>query len=383
MRWPNTIRTKRLLLRPWREGDADALFRYASDPAVGPAAGWKPHESIEESRRVLRDVLMVPEVYAIELIERPDEAVGAIGLTSPSPRLDVPKGQAELGYWIGRPFWGKGYMTEAVRAILRHAFLDLGLSAVWASSNADNDRSRRVQEGVGMALRRHADRTDDSGMTRELDVRQLTREEWERSLTADPTDGTTIGRQQVELSHILATIPLVARIRSGGQTGADRGGLDAARDAGVPICGWCPPGGLAEDLTEPPGVLALYPELVEGHASGYVERTAWNVRDSHATLIVAPDGLEPRSGTEMTAIFAEQMERPYLVIEGWSVKEGVARALTWLSGLGSRGLTLNVAGPRESKLPGVYDTTRAIVSGVLADASRKPQPSEGSHELQN
>ena len=83
----------------------------------------------------------------------------------------------------------------------------------------------------------------------------------------------------------------------------------------VPICGWCPPGGLAEDYPEPPGLLAEYPELVEGASSGYVERTAWNVRDSHATLIVAPDGIPPRGGTEMTRIFAERFGRPVMRAE--------------------------------------------------------------------
>ena len=133
----------------------------------------------------------------------------------------------------------------------------------------------------------------------------------------------------------------------------------------MPICGWCPPGGLAEDLPEPPGLLALYPELREGAATGYVERTAWNVRDSHATLIVSPGGLEPRSGTEMTAIFAERMGRPVLVLEGADAGAGAEEALAWLESLGMRAITLNVAGPRESKMPGVYELTHDIVTRIL------------------
>jgi len=172
-----------------------------------------------------------------------------------------------------------------------------------------------------------------------------------------------IAEQQREAAQIIAEVPRISRIRSGGQTGADRGGLDAARTCGVPICGWCPPGGLAEDFPEAPGLLAAYPELVEGQAQGYVERTAWNVRDSHATLIVAPAGLEPQSGTEMTALFARHYERPCLVVSG-SEPNLVEQVQAWLQGLG-RGLTLNVAGPRESKTPGTYRLTFDLVEQVL------------------
>lgn len=77
--------------------------------------------------------------------------------------------------------------------------------------------------------------------------------------------------------------PLFAAIRSGGQTGVDRGALDAARAAGVPIVGWCPAGGWAEDLTETPGLLTDYPELRETPSPEPAQRTEWNVRDSDVT----------------------------------------------------------------------------------------------------
>lgn len=178
---------------------------------------------------------------------------------------------------------------------------------------------------------------------------------------ADPTTPGYVARQQEEARELAAGIGRIARVRSGGQTGADRGGLDAARACGVPICGWCPPGGLAEDHLKAPGLLADYPELKEAPTGGYVGRTALNVRDSHATLIVAPDGLEPRSGTEMTARFAEAYGRPCLVVAGAGERDEV---LGWLEGLGS-GLTLNVAGPRESKCPGVHDVAYELVRRVL------------------
>ncbi|MBQ3865670.1 MAG: GNAT family N-acetyltransferase, partial [Clostridia bacterium] len=63
------LTTKRLILRPWDENDASELFRYASDPDVGPAAGWPPHKSEEESREIIRNVLSKPETYAVVLKE--------------------------------------------------------------------------------------------------------------------------------------------------------------------------------------------------------------------------------------------------------------------------------------------------------------------------
>lgn len=81
---------------------------------------------------------------------------------------------------------------------------------------------------------------------------------------------------------------LIATIRSGGQTGVDRGALDAARAAGVPIEGWCPAGGWAEDLPEAPGLRTDYPELRETPSREPAQRTEWNVRDSDVTLIIGP-----------------------------------------------------------------------------------------------
>ncbi|MDY5272271.1 GNAT family N-acetyltransferase [Tractidigestivibacter sp.] len=378
MRSPTTLTTARLSMRPWREGDAGALYRYASDPEVGPRAGWAPHQSPEESREVLRDILMVPDSWAITLRHREgalaDEPVGAIALrrVEPHDAAGTPAGEAEIGYWIARPWWGRGYMTEAVREVLRHAFLVEGLGAVRAGYYEGNVGSSRVQKKAGLRPHHRVEgAVDRCGVTHTEHVQRITREEWEVSLNADPTDAGTIARQQSEAACIIDALPLVSFVRSGGQTGADRGGLDAAREMGVPICGWCPPGGLAEDLPKPPGLLALYPELREGPSAGYVERTAWNVRDSHATLIVSPGGLEPRSGTEMTAIFAERMGRPVLVLEGGSVDENAAEALAWLRSLRTGGMTLNVAGPRESKMPGVHGLTHDIVAAILDEAGRR------------
>lgn len=369
MMWPEPIVTERLTLRPWRKDDADALFAAAFDPTVGTSAGFPPHKTHEHSEEALRDVLMKPEVYAIciRASEMPDTPVGAIGLMFEDEDFSIAEGEAELGYWIAKPYWNAGYMTEAVQALERHAFMDMGLSALWAVSYSENPASAAVQKKAHLTFHHHQEGSRDlMGKTHGLEVSRIARTEWERAIAADPTGRDYRGKQQGEASWVMAEMPLISQVRSGGQTGADRGGLDAAREAGVPICGWCPPGGLAEDFPEAPGLMKLYPELQEGYAPGYVERTAWNVRDAHATLIVSPGGLEPLSGTEMTKIFAERFGRPVLVLEGDNIEDDAATALGWLRGLDMLGLTLNVAGPRESKMPGTYQKTKDIVAALLA-----------------
>ena len=147
------LETTRLTLRPWAEADAPALYRWASDPEVGPRAGWEPHASVEESAKIIREVLAVPESYAIVVRGREpeDEPIGAIGLKfGAASELAHGTREAELGYWLARPFWGRGYMPEAGRALLAHAFLDLRLKAVWAGHYEGNLQSRRVMEKLGL-----------------------------------------------------------------------------------------------------------------------------------------------------------------------------------------------------------------------------------------
>lgn len=123
------LTTERLVLRPWQEEDAESLYRYACDGQVGPAAGWKPHESVEESRRIIRTVLSQPDTLAVLLRERPEETIGSVGVF-PTDAPDA-AGEPEIGYWIGRPFWGQGLIPEAVQELLRWCFAERGAVRVW------------------------------------------------------------------------------------------------------------------------------------------------------------------------------------------------------------------------------------------------------------
>ena len=142
------IETERLILRPWVEDDAVELYKYASDPEVGPPAGWPVHTSIENSREIIRNVLACPETYAVCL--KDGKPIGSIGLkmkehTDMTDRDD----ECELGYWIGKPFWGQGMIPEASKALLEHAFNKLSMNAVWCGYYDGNEKSRKVQMKLG------------------------------------------------------------------------------------------------------------------------------------------------------------------------------------------------------------------------------------------
>ena len=144
--------TERLILRPWTPEDAENLYTYACDPLVGPPAGWPPHTSAENSRQIIQTVLSRPETYAICL--KDGRAIGSIGLhLNGSTDMTDRDDECELGYWIGRPFWGQGLVPEAARELLRHAFEDLGMGAVWCGYYEGNEKSKRVQQKLGFQYR--------------------------------------------------------------------------------------------------------------------------------------------------------------------------------------------------------------------------------------
>lgn len=143
------LTTQRLILRPWVQSDAESLYEYAKDPAVGPIAGWPSHTSVENSREIIKNVLAVNENYAVCLKEN-NIAIGTIGLmTGKNSNFDLPDTEAEIGYWIGVPFWGKGLITEAARELIRHGFEDLKLEKLWCGYFEGNIKSKRVQEKCG------------------------------------------------------------------------------------------------------------------------------------------------------------------------------------------------------------------------------------------
>jgi len=176
------LETERLILRAWEEADAEECYRYASDPRVGPAAGWPVHTSVENSRQIIKEVLMVPESYAIVLKES-GLLIGSIGLHHND--LASKEDEAELGYWLGVPYWGKGLVPEAAREVLRHAFIDLKLERVWCAYYDGNEKSKRVQEKLGFRYQWTSEKVPvpQMGEIRKGHVNLMTKEEWENRIT--------------------------------------------------------------------------------------------------------------------------------------------------------------------------------------------------------
>jgi hypothetical protein len=158
------------------------------------------------------------------------------------------------------------------------------------------------------------------------------------------------------------------RIVSGGQTGVDRAALDVAIARGLDWGGWCPKGGWAEDLPDPPGVLARYPRLKETPDRHPLQRTEWNVRDSDATLIVTDgQGVAASIGTRRAHEWARLHGKPELIVDATDPK-AVERAARWLEAQRARfgpHMTLGIGGPRESEAPGIYAPAKALIAALL------------------
>jgi len=142
----------------------------------------------------------------------------------------------------------------------------------------------------------------------------------------------------------------------------DRAALDAARALGLSCGGWCPKGRKAEDGPLDP----RYP-LRETPSEDYAQRTEWNVRDSDGTLILAAGRLS--GGTASTAQRAAALRKPCLIVD---LEHAVAPATirAWLKTHRIR--TLNVAGPRESRRPGIYAEASRVLRSVFSLAGRRP-----------
>ena len=143
------LETERTILRPFADADAADVFAYAKRPEVGPIAGWKPHESIEESREIIRTVFAAPNVFAVTDRET-GRVIGSAGFEG-RPRGKGPSD--ELGYALHPGYWGRGLIPEAARELLRWGFEELGLRTIWCGHYEGNLKSRRVIEKCGFVYR--------------------------------------------------------------------------------------------------------------------------------------------------------------------------------------------------------------------------------------
>ena len=146
-----TLETERLILRPFPLDDAEGLYAYASHPEVGPPAGWAPHKDPAESRRVIETIFLPADTLAV--VRRADgRLIGSAGFVG-KHRTELGEPSEEVGYSLARDCWGQGLIPEAVEAILRHAFGELGYAAIWAAYYDGNRKSKRVMQKCGMTYR--------------------------------------------------------------------------------------------------------------------------------------------------------------------------------------------------------------------------------------
>ena len=147
------IETEQLILRPWKEDDAESLYKYASDSRVSELALWPCHTSAEMSRDVIR-YIFAPNPYSFAIVlKTTGEPIGSIGLV---PKEDehhyTAEEEREVGYWIGYPYWGKGLTTEALDGLIEFCRDSLCLKSLMITTDTRNTASQRVAEKCGFEL---------------------------------------------------------------------------------------------------------------------------------------------------------------------------------------------------------------------------------------
>lgn len=170
------IETSRLIMRPFEEKDLYDFYEYASDCGVGEAAGWKHHESLEESKAVLKAIIEAHNIFAIEE-KMSGKVIGSIGFAvSPDGFKDCNIGENinDIGFVIGRNYWDKDYASEALTGVISHAFYMLNLDAVTCACFKDNAKSKAVFEKCGFLPVAEGKYTTQLGETYEAEYFALT-----------------------------------------------------------------------------------------------------------------------------------------------------------------------------------------------------------------
>lgn len=175
------IETKRLLLTEWEDTDecVKGLYDWASNPDVGPRAGWAPHASLEDSRKIINNIFSESYVAFAIREKESGKIIGNISLDKDGVREGVKS--MELGYALSKDEWDKGYMTEAAMAVIDFAFTIYGLTILSIKTSEVNKRSQGVIENCGFKFEgvfRKSYHIYD-GTDRDSRFYSLTREEWE------------------------------------------------------------------------------------------------------------------------------------------------------------------------------------------------------------
>ena len=146
------LETERLILREWSLTDLDDFFEYASNPDVGPRAGWSPHENKEKSLEILNHFIEGKKTFAI-VYKKNNKVIGSLGvefygLEDKLTEFSNYQGRS-IGYVLSKDYWGQGLMPEAVKILIDYLFNVLDYDFLLSGHFDFNDRSRRVQEKCG------------------------------------------------------------------------------------------------------------------------------------------------------------------------------------------------------------------------------------------
>jgi RimJ/RimL family protein N-acetyltransferase len=160
-----TLVTRRLILRPLRKTDYQAMFHYAQKKHIGPMAGWRPHQNLNETKAVLDLMIKENEVWAIT-IKPNDILVGTIGLHA-KDFFNALEFKKEIGYVLDDVYWGQEYTLEAVNAVLEYAFKVLELDIVVCGHFLTNKQSKRVIEKAGFT-KTHVEMRDDANKIKKI-----------------------------------------------------------------------------------------------------------------------------------------------------------------------------------------------------------------------
>ena len=172
------LKTERLLIRPWRQSDLDDFYSYASVDGVGQMAGWKPHESKEESKIILDMFISHKKTFALEY---QGKVIGSVGVEKYNethfPEFENKKCR-EIGYVLSKEYWGQGLMPEALKEVIRFLFENANLDVIFCGHFLWNEQSHRVQEKSGFKHYGFDTYETAFGTTEENEVNILKREDW-------------------------------------------------------------------------------------------------------------------------------------------------------------------------------------------------------------
>ena len=177
----NTVlKTERLILRPWRQEDLEDFYEYASVDGVGQMAGWLPHESKEKTQMILDNFINGKKTFALEL---DGKVIGSLGIETYDPEKHPALADLQgrsIGYVLSKDYWGRGFMPEAVKAVQKYLFEDVGLDFLLISHFVWNGQSRRVIQKSGFTYLR-TDVYETRYGTKEPTLKYiLYRKDWEK-----------------------------------------------------------------------------------------------------------------------------------------------------------------------------------------------------------